>query len=91
MTPDELRHEIRRRAGVKSRKRAIPVRVVQPRSGRIVPPTLRPLNRRTHEREIVVSDTWLRLKAPKLWAALCAARILDTPDRVIITALKEEK
>jgi|GEM_PF-5878091 len=93
MTPAELKYELRKRAGVrgKSKRNMIPVRVVVPLSGNVVPPTLRPVNRRTHKREVVVSDTWLRLKAPKLWAAFVAGRILDLPDRLVMTSLKEEQ
>jgi len=91
MTPQEMRHEIRRRAGVKSKIRMLPVRIVVTASGTMVPPTLRPKNRKTHQREVVVSASWLQKKAPKLWAAFVAARLLDTPDRMVITSLKEKE
>lgn len=87
MTADEVCDQIRRRAGIK--RRSIPVRIVtHPRE---LPPTLRRLGRRTEQREVVVSANWLQKKAPKLWAAVVAGRILNTPDRLPITPLKEGK
>lgn len=87
MTPDEVRAKIRQRAGV--RRRHIPVRVVI--HARELPPTLRRLGRRTEQREVVVSASWLQKKAPELWAAVVAARILDTPERLMLTPLKEDR
>ena len=89
MTIEELCGEIRRRAGV--RRAQIPVRIVaHPRS---LPPTLQHMKRtpRTLRREVVVSVHWLQRKAPHLWAAFCAHRMLDIPGRLTITPLKEAR
>lgn len=91
MTPDELRHQLRRRAGLKGKRHQIPVRIVEtPRSGNLIPPTLRKLGRRTEQREVVVSAAWLQKKAPDLWAAFVASRILEASDRIVISPLNKE-
>ncbi|SRR6266576_1337117 len=94
MTPDEMRHEIRRRAGFRGKRRTTAVHIVVTTSGRMLPPTMRTKKRNNHggtEKEVVVSATWLQQKAPQLWAAFVAARLLNLPDRSVLTYPGDKK
>jgi len=88
LTPEEIRRQLRRAAGVHNVK--VPVRIVD--HVRLLPPTLRRIRERgksSHQREVVVSVKWLVAKRPRIWAALMAARLLG--QEVVITTLKEDK